>query len=107
MIADDAGASRIPELKFTPGVGVMDQVVQQLTRLILPAFDHPDHVSELFADHISLALGSHIARIYGGMRSVVAPRQGGLAGSDVGAFAARPSRTSIALLIDEGLRRGG
>ena len=57
----------------------MDQVVQQLTRLILPAFDHPDHVSELFADHISLALGSHIARTYGGMRSVVAPRQGGLA----------------------------
>ena len=79
MIADDAGASRIPELKFTPGVGVMDRVVQQLTRLILPAFDHPDHVSELFADHISLALGSHIARTYGGMRSVVAPRQGGLA----------------------------
>ena len=79
MIADDAEASRIPELKFTPGVGVMDQVVQQLTRLILPAFDHPDHVSELFADHISLALGSHIARTYGGMRSVVAPRQGGLA----------------------------
>jgi AraC family transcriptional regulator len=67
------------ELKFTPGVGVMDQVVQQLTRLILPAFDHPDHVSELFADHISLALGSHIARAYGGMRSVIAPRRGGLA----------------------------
>jgi len=79
MIADDAEASRIPELKFTPGVGVMDQVVQQLTWLILPAFDHPDHVSELFADHISLALGSHIARAYGGMRSVIAPRQGGLA----------------------------
>jgi AraC family transcriptional regulator len=79
MIADDAEVSRIPELKFTPGVGVMDQVVQQLTRLILPAFDHPDHVSELFADHISLALGSHIARTYGGMRSAVAPRQGGLA----------------------------
>ena len=79
MIADDAEATRIPELKFTPGVGVMDQVVQQLTWLILPAFDHPDHVSELFADHISLALGSHIARAYGGMRSVIAPRRGGLA----------------------------
>ena len=26
IIADDAGASRIPELKFTPGVGVMDRV---------------------------------------------------------------------------------
>jgi AraC family transcriptional regulator len=41
MIADDAEAPRIAELKFTPGVGVMDQVVQQLTRLLLPAFDTP------------------------------------------------------------------
>src|SRR5208282_4659436 len=37
-IADDAEAPRISELKFTPGVGVMDQVVQALTRLLLPAF---------------------------------------------------------------------
>jgi AraC family transcriptional regulator len=79
MIADDAEASRISDLKFTPGVGVMDHVVEQLTRLILPAFDNPDHVSQLFADHLSLALASHIAHTYGGMRSRVAPRQGGLA----------------------------
>ena len=78
-IADDADASRISDLKFTPGVGVMDQVVEEVTRLLLPAFDKPDHVSQLFADHISLALGSHIAQMYGGMRSVVAPRQGRLA----------------------------
>jgi AraC-like DNA-binding protein len=78
-IADDADAPRISDLKFTPGVGVMDPVVGQLTRLLLPAFDSPDQVSRLFADHISLALGTHVAQVYGGMRSVVAPRRGGLA----------------------------
>jgi transcriptional regulator GlxA family with amidase domain len=50
-----------------------------LTRLLLPAFDNPDQVSQLFADHISLALGTHIAQAYGGMRSVAAPSRGGLA----------------------------
>jgi AraC-like DNA-binding protein len=78
-IADDADASRISDLKFVPGVAVVDRVVEDLTRLLLPAFDKPDQVSHLFADYISLALGSHIAQTYGGMRSVVAPRRGGLA----------------------------
>jgi AraC family transcriptional regulator len=79
VIADDANAPRISDLKFTPGVGVMDHVVGELTRLLLPAFDNPDQVSQLFADHISLALGTHIAHAYGGMRSVAAPSRGGLA----------------------------
>jgi AraC family transcriptional regulator len=78
-IADDAEAPRISDLQFTPGIGVMDQVVKELTRLILPGFDKPDRVSQLFADYISLALGSHIAQTYGGMKSVVALRRGGLA----------------------------
>jgi AraC family transcriptional regulator len=78
-IAEDANAPRISDLKFTPGVGVMDHVVGELTRLLLPAFDNPDQVSQLFADHISLALGTHIAHAYGGMRSVAAPSRGGLA----------------------------
>ena len=78
-IADDANAPRISDLNFTPGIGVMDPVVGKLTRLLLPAFDNPDQVSQLFADHISLALGTHIAQVYGGMRNVGAPPRGGLA----------------------------
>ena len=78
-IADDADAPRISDLKFTPGVGVMDQIVGELTRLLLPAFENPDQVSQLFADHVSLALGTHIAQAYGGMRSVAALSRGGLA----------------------------
>jgi AraC-like DNA-binding protein len=79
IIAEDAGAPRISDLQFIPGVGVMDHVVAELTRLLLPVFDTPDRVSLLFADHVSLALGSHVAQAYGGMKSVVALRQGGLA----------------------------
>jgi transcriptional regulator GlxA family with amidase domain len=78
-VADDAEAPKIADLQFTPGIGVMDHVVHELTRLILPAFDNPDRVSQLFADHISLALSYHIAQTYGGMKSVVALRRGGLA----------------------------
>jgi len=79
IIAEDAGAPRIADLQFIPGVGVMDHVVAELTRLLLPVFDTPDRVSLLFADYVSLALGSHVAQAYGGMKSVVALRQGGLA----------------------------
>lgn len=78
IIAEDAGAPRISDLQFIPGVGVMDHVVAELTRLLLPVFDTPDRVSLLFADYVSLALGSHVAQAYGGMKSV-ALRQGGLA----------------------------
>jgi len=79
IIAEDAGAPRISDLQFIPGVGVMDHVVAELTRLLLPVFDTPDRVSLLFADYVSLALGSHVAQAYGGMKSVMALRQGGLA----------------------------
>ena len=79
IIAEDAGAPKISDLQFIPGVGVMDHVVAELTRLLLPVFDTPDRVSLLFADYVSLALCSHVAQAYGGMKSVVALRQGGLA----------------------------
>jgi AraC family transcriptional regulator len=78
-IAEDAGAPRLSDLQFIPGVGVMDHVVAELTRLLLPVFDTPDRVSLLFADYVSLALGSHVAQAYGGMKSAVALRHGGLA----------------------------
>ncbi len=78
-IADDADAPRISDLKFTPGVGLMDHVVAQLTHLLLPAFEKSNEISRLFADHISLALGAHVAQIYGGMRAAVVRRRGSLA----------------------------
>jgi AraC family transcriptional regulator len=79
VIADDAEVSRISDLKFTPGVGIMDRVVEGLTQVLLPAFDRLNQVSRLFAENVSLALGTHIGQTYGGMSDVLAPRRGGLA----------------------------
>src|SRR5271169_4439228 len=79
VIADDAEVSRISDLKFTPGVGIVDRAVEGLTQVLLPAFDRLNQISRLFAEHVSLALGTHIGQTYGGMSGVLAPRRGGLA----------------------------
>lgn len=79
VIADDAEVSRISDLKFTPGVGIMDRVVEGLTQVLLPAFDRLNQVSRLFAEQVSLSLGTHIGQTYGGMSDVLAPQRGGLA----------------------------
>ena len=58
---------------------MLDRVVAGLTQMLLPVFDTPNQISQLFADQISLALGSHVAQTYGEMRSAAMPRRGGLA----------------------------
>src|SRR6202035_1923767 len=40
---------------------------------------HPGQVSQLFLDHILLAVGVHVAQTYGGMRPLAPPPRGGLA----------------------------
>src|SRR5260221_5811380 len=74
IIAEDAGAPRISDLQFIPGVGVMDHVMSELPRLPLPLFDTPDRVSLLFAGYVSLALGSYVSQAYLGMINGVALR---------------------------------
>jgi AraC family transcriptional regulator len=101
IIAEDAGAPRISDLQFIPGVGIMDHVVAELTRLLLPVFDTPARVSLLFADYVSLALGSHVAQAYGGMKSVMALRQGGLA-----AWQERRAKELISVNLEGNLSTG-
>jgi len=78
-IADDGNVPRVGDLAYTPGVGVHDAVLAELGRLFLPAFDHPEQVSKLFVDHLTLAAGVHTAQTYGGMKSVADALRGGLA----------------------------
>lgn len=78
-VADDANASRIAELRFTPGIGTPDRIFYDLARLLLPALEHPEQASKLFVDHLTLALAAHVARTYGGMKAESRPAQGGLA----------------------------
>jgi AraC family transcriptional regulator len=78
-IADEAGAARIEDLHYTPGVGVDDEIMRHLVACLLPAIERPDQVSALFVDHIALALCAHVAQTYGGMRPAPMPTRGGLA----------------------------
>jgi AraC family transcriptional regulator len=78
-IADDASAPRIGDLDCGPAAGINDATIAALGGAILPALSDPQQANRLFVDHISLALGVHVAQTYGGMRPVPRPLRGGLA----------------------------
>ena len=78
-IADNADATRIEELRYEPGVGVDDAVMRALVASLLPAFERPEQASRLFVEHVTTAVGVHVARTYGGMQPVVRALRGGLA----------------------------
>ena len=77
LIADDAHANRIDELRYTPGAGTDDSIMRALAQACLPAFDNPERACKLFVDQVALAVGVHAATTYGGMRAAGTP--GGLA----------------------------
>jgi AraC-like DNA-binding protein len=77
-IADDANAPQIGDLNHKP-VGIDDNRMSSLGRVLLPALNHPDQASQLFVDHLLFAVGVHIAQTYGGMRPLSLPVRGGLA----------------------------
>jgi AraC-like DNA-binding protein len=78
-LADSANVPRIEELGYDPGVGVADETIRNIGLSLLPAVRAPDQVSRLFIDHLTLALGAHVAQTYGGMQAHSRPVQGGLA----------------------------
>ncbi|MCC8963870.1 helix-turn-helix transcriptional regulator [Bradyrhizobium sp. Pear76] len=79
IIADSAEAAQIGELRYQPGVGIDDPIMRALTSSLVPAFEAPEQASRLFIDHVTLAVGIHVAKTYGGMISAVRPPRGGLA----------------------------
>ncbi len=78
-IADDAGARRIDDLDYSPGVPVDDPVIRGLAGPMRWAFESPERVSRLFIDHVMMALAVHVAQSYGGMKAGSGPSRGGLA----------------------------
>jgi len=79
VIAEDAEARRFGELHYQPGAGVDDPVLRALVGSLAPAFEHPEQASRLFAEHVTMAVGIHAAKTYGGMQPMTLPRRGGLA----------------------------
>ena len=78
-LADQANVPRISELRYKPGVGVLDETIKHIGLSLLPALRAPDCVTRLFTDHVTLALAAHCAQTYGGMQIVSRPLKGGLA----------------------------
>ncbi|HEY2662067.1 MAG TPA: AraC family transcriptional regulator [Caulobacteraceae bacterium] len=78
-LADDANVPRVGELRYEPGIGVLDETVKNLGLSMLPALAAPEQVSRLFMDHLTLAMAAHVAQTYGGMQPNSRPVQGGLA----------------------------
>ncbi|GKQ54359.1 AraC family transcriptional regulator [Bradyrhizobium sp. Ce-3] len=78
-IARQAGAPRIDELGYEPGIGHDDGVIRHLGASLLEALRRPEETNQLFVDHMMLALTAHVAQTYGGLRSITAPARGGLA----------------------------
>jgi AraC-like DNA-binding protein len=58
--------------------GARDPVIEHLMRAAMPALDRPDEMNELFAEHLALALSTHVVTQYGGMRSARMNARGGL-----------------------------
>jgi AraC family transcriptional regulator len=72
---DEALCPRVADLSCAPAS--IDPVLVHLGAALLPAFERPTEASALFVDHLSLALQSHVAVTYGGLR-LSGQRQGGL-----------------------------
>lgn len=78
-IADDVNAPRVSELNYRPGLGVRDATILGLGQSMLAAFAHPEEASRLFVDHVTLAVATHVAQAYGGLRPHTRAVRGGLA----------------------------
>lgn len=68
-LAEDANAPLIDELRHEPGKALQDPIARHLLLSIRPALAAPAQASELFVDHLAMALATHIAHAYGGMRA--------------------------------------
>ncbi|MGY8663797.1 AraC family transcriptional regulator [Bradyrhizobium sp. UFLA05-109] len=79
LVADSVEANRINELRYEPGAGVDDAVMQALTTSLLPSFENPERASRLFIDHVTFAVGIHVAKTYGGLVPPPRRSRGGLA----------------------------
>jgi AraC-like DNA-binding protein len=79
LLAEEADAGYVEELRHDPAVGLVDEVIHHLNLALLPALRAADQVNRIFVDHTTLAFAAHLAEAYGGLK--VRPRlfKGGLA----------------------------
>ncbi len=79
-IADDLEAHRMEELRYRTGEPIEDAIISSLAKCLLSTFERPEQANRMFVDHVTFALGAHVAQAYGGLRPGSRPQKGGLAG---------------------------
>lgn len=67
-LAEDANAPLIDGLQHEPGKALRDPIAQHLLLAIRPALHANNLATALFVDHVAMALATHVAHTYGGMR---------------------------------------
>jgi AraC family transcriptional regulator len=97
-LANDLGGNRIEDLAIMPGVAINDPVIANLSSCLLPAIERPEQLSTLFVDHVVMALHTHLAQRYGGMRLPRASGSGRLT-----PWQLRFARDTIDAHLDEGI----
>ncbi len=78
-LADDADSPPIDRLQAGDGWDTVDPMLDMIKHTLLGALAQPGETSQLFVDHMLLALHVHLARTYGGLRDAERRRSGGLA----------------------------
>jgi AraC family transcriptional regulator len=79
VLASEAGAPRLGDLRHRPGVSVDDPVVRNLLSSLLPVMEKPQQANSLFLDHVVLATTAHLACAYAGLDPNAGRARGGLA----------------------------
>jgi AraC family transcriptional regulator len=78
ILAEEIPAARFTELNAHEGRPNDDPVMAGLTAALLPAFENPEYASQLFLDHITLAVATHLAGQYGDLHFADSDGGGGL-----------------------------
>ncbi|TCA21589.1 AraC family transcriptional regulator [Rhizobium leguminosarum bv. viciae] len=79
QVADDAEALRIGDLAYRAGAPVSDETMKHMILAMRHAFSRPKQIGRLFVDQMALAMATHVAENYGGLRPECRPIRGGLA----------------------------
>lgn len=78
-LSEELGVHSMSDLRHRDGEFVADPVIYSLGQSLLPALHAGRDTSQLFVDHVLLALRTHLVLNYGGVRVVKAEGAGGLA----------------------------
>lgn len=79
-IADENEARPVGELSYQPGVPFSDPIVRNLGSCLCSLFERPQEANRLLLDHLTFALGTHVAQTYGDLEPSSRLFRGGLTG---------------------------